>query len=99
MSLKQRESSLNDKNVPYRRCVGCNESLPKDRLIRIAASGDGRLEIDAENIMPGRGVYVCPDKECIKKAAKNNGFKRSLRRNIDSDILEKLFVELKEYER
>lgn len=81
-----------------RKCVGCGTSRPKQELIRIAAQNE-KLNIDIDGKAPGRGVYVCPNRDCIEKASKNNGFKRSLKKNIETDVLKKLFEELDEYER
>ena len=73
------------------------ESKPKKELVRIAA-WEGELKIDFTGKAPGRGVYVCPDRECILKAEKNSGLKRSLKTDIKKAQLEKLFDELKETE-
>lgn len=88
---------MKSKNVPMRTCVGCRQVKPKSELIRVV-SGENGLAVDPGARQNGRGVYICPDAECIKAAAKNSGFKRSLRRNIENSDLEKLFEELKQYE-
>ena len=89
---------MKEKKVPMRRCVGCMESKPKKDLIRIA-SYEGEIKLDPSSRAKGRGVYVCPDRECLDKAYSNNGLKRSLKMNIDKETLESLFSQLKEYER
>ena len=80
-----------------RRCVGCMESKPKSELIRIA-SYEGKLTVDPTGKAKGRGVYVCPCRECLEAAYSNNGLKRSLRMNISGDAMKRLFDQLKEYE-
>lgn len=84
--------------TPERTCVGCRQVRKKNDLIRIVATEDG-LAVDPEKKMNGRGVYVCPNKECIMTARKNNGLKRSLKRNIDNQEIEKIFVEIDSYEK
>ena len=89
---------MKSKNVPMRTCVGCRQVRPKKELIRIVSCEMG-LALDPGGRMNGRGVYVCPDEECIRAAEKNNGLKRSLRMNIESSELERLFEVLDDYEK
>lgn len=81
-----------------RRCVGCMESKPKSSLIRIAAF-EGRLTLDKTGKAKGRGVYLCPDAGCLKKAKKKNAIGRGLQVDIDSEQMDNLFKELEEYEK
>lgn len=85
-----------NKRIPMRTCVGCKAVKPQKELIRIVDGSDG-LVIDPDGKKNGRGVYVCPETKCIYDAIKNNGFKRSLKRNIEKETIDKLAEELKEY--
>jgi len=89
---------MRTKEVPMRRCVGCMASKPKSQLIRIAAA-DGQIAIDPTGRANGRGVYVCPDEECVKKAQKRNAFRRGLRVEISAEQMERIGEALKEYEK
>ncbi len=86
------------KRAPQRTCVGCNVSKDKKDLIRIVDTEEG-LRLDVTGKMNGRGVYVCPNKECIALAQKKNGIKRSLKKNIDNEEISALFEELTAYEK
>ncbi len=55
--------------VPMRRCVGCMESKPKKELVRIA-SYEGDVSLDLTGRAKGRGVYLCPKGDCLRKAKK-----------------------------
>lgn len=66
-----------------RRCAGCMESKPKNELIRIACY-QGEVSFDPTGKAKGRGVYLCPDEGCLKKAKK----KRALQRSFDAEITE-----------
>lgn len=88
---------MKSKNIPMRTCVGCRQVKPKGELIRVV-SGENGLAADPAGKKNGRGVYICPDRRCMEAAVKNNGFKRSLKKNIDISELDKLLEELKEYE-
>ena len=56
------------RKIPMRQCVGCREMKPKKELIRVVKSPEGEVSLDFKGKKPGRGAYVCPDPECLKKA-------------------------------
>ncbi|MBN7772140.1 YlxR family protein [Clostridium aminobutyricum] len=89
---------MKTKKIPMRRCVGCMESKPKNEMIRIAGY-EGEVSIDLTGKAKGRGIYLCPDKECFQKAQKRRAIGRSLEMDIAPEQLEKLFEELKKYEK
>lgn len=72
-------------------------SKPKTQLVRIAGY-EGNVGLDSTGRAKGRGVYVCPDAECIRKAVKRNAFRRGLSMDISPGQLEALYEALKEYE-
>lgn len=59
------------KHVPLRTCSICRLRGSKYDLIRIVRSPDGQPVIDIAGKLPGRGVYICTDPECIAKARKS----------------------------
>ena len=65
------------KKIPQRQCVGCREMKDKRALIRAVKS-------------PGRGAYVCPNSECLKRARKS----RALERALDTAIPESVYEEM-----
>lgn len=81
------------KKIPMRKCVGCGESKPQKELVRIAA-GDGKVFVDPGGKAPGRGVYLCPDENCLKKAKKKQVLQRNFSVDIGGDELEKIFREV-----
>jgi len=86
------------KKIPMRRCVGCMESKPKRELIRIVAD-NGIARIDPTGKANGRGIYLCPDKECHVKAKKKKAVCRGLNIRIGEQELDNLFKELSDYEK
>lgn len=90
---------MKTKKVPMRRCVGCMESKPKRELIRLVADGENDLKIDVTGKANGRGVYLCPDAACFSQARKKRAISRSLEMEIPSQVLDRIFEELKQYER
>ena len=59
---------------------------------------EGEISLDATGKKPGRGAYLCPNPECLKKAKKNRGLERGLSTRIDPEIYEKLEQEIGGYE-
>ncbi|MDO4546178.1 MAG: YlxR family protein [Bacillota bacterium] len=88
---------MKDKKIPMRRCAGCMESKPKSQLIRIAGY-EGRVTLDPTGKAKGRGVYLCPDRDCMEKAKKKRALQRSLGMEVSGEDMERIFQELSEYE-
>ena len=59
------------KKIPMRQCVGCREMRPKRELVRVVKSPEGAITLDFKGKAPGRGAYVCPNADCLKKARKS----------------------------
>ncbi|RJQ47271.1 MAG: YlxR family protein [Gaiellales bacterium] len=68
-------------HVPLRTCAGCGRRRAARELVRFAVSSDGRacLALDADGLAGGRGVWVCPSRECLEKAQKRDSLKRRSR--------------------
>ncbi|MDO5414304.1 MAG: YlxR family protein [Bacillota bacterium] len=87
-----------NKKIPMRRCVGCMESKPKNTLVRIACY-EGEVTVDPTGKAKGRGVYLCPDKECMEKARKRRSLQRNFETEISEETLQNIFTELENYEK
>lgn len=59
------------KKVPMRKCIGCNEQKTKKELVRFVRSPEGDISLDLVGKKSGRGAYICPSAECLKKARKS----------------------------
>ena len=77
------------RNIPIRKCVATGKRLPKAELLRITCV-DGAAVIDPTGIRSGRGAYIMPDINIIKKAKKKNAFARALRIKVDEKIYDEL---------
>lgn len=62
---------MTSSSKPQRTCSVCRVKSDKDDLIRVVRSPDGRPVVDVSKKLPGRGLYICPDEECIKRARKS----------------------------
>lgn len=82
------------KKIPMRMCTGCGEMKPKRELIRVVKSPEGEIAIDKTGRLPGRGAYVCPDLECLKKARKTRRLERVFSSAIPEEVYDALEKEL-----
>lgn len=82
------------KKIPMRMCTGCGEMKPKRELIRVVKSPEGEIALDRTGRLPGRGAYVCPDLECLKKARKTRRLERVFSSAIPEEVYDALEKEL-----
>jgi len=72
-----------------RKCVITNERRQKCELLRVVRVAGGVI-IDPTSKRHGRGAYITPDVEIVKKAKKKNAFARALRTKIEVQIYDDL---------
>ena len=82
-----------NKTIPLRKCVACNQMLPKDQLFRVVRI-DGQAQVDLSYKAQGRGAYVCKNVDCIALAEKKRSFNRALKGTISEEVINKLKMEL-----
>lgn len=73
------------KHVPQRTCVACRTTGAKRGLVRIVRVADGRVEVDETGKKPGRGAYLCRDRECWDKAMKSRVLEYALKTAITAE--------------
>lgn len=78
------------KKIPMRQCLGCREMKPKCELIRAVKSPEGDVSLDFKGKAAGRGAYICPSKDCLKKAMKAKALERAFSAQIPSEVYEQL---------
>ncbi len=82
------------KKIPMRQCMGCRERKSKRELIRVVRCTDAEVRLDFSGKMNGRGAYICPDAECLKKVRKSRGLERSLEVAIPETVYDRLEREM-----
>lgn len=85
---------MKQRRIPMRTCVGCRTVRPKRELIRIVRDPDGEVHIDGTGKKSGRGAYICPSSDCLKKAFSERRLERALQRPVPNELYEKLDAEL-----
>ena len=78
------------KKIPQRQCLGCREMKNKKDLIRVVRSPEGEISLDFRGKKPGRGAYVCPDAECLKKVRKSRALERAFSAQIPAEVYDAL---------
>lgn len=86
---------MRPRKVPLRKCVACQEMMPKKELIRVVRTPSGEVEIDLTGKKAGRGAYLCGKVSCFKLAKKTKALDRALKQSVGDEIydaLEKEFI-------
>ncbi len=81
---------MQQKKIPMRQCLGCREMKPKKELVRVVRLPEGGAALDFKGKAAGRGAYICPNMQCLKKARKS----RALERALETSIPEELYAAL-----
>lgn len=84
------------KKIPMRQCVGCREMKEKKSLIRVVKSPEGEVSLDFKGKLPGRGAYVCPDPECLKRARLFRALERAFSAPMPDQVWAGLEEQMKE---
>lgn len=67
-----------------RTCVATRQALPRDELVRLVASPDGQVIVDAKGTLPGRGAWVHPSSEALARLDRVKGrLERQLGAKVD----------------
>ena len=82
------------KKIPQRQCMGCRERKPKREMLRVVRGTDGAVSLDFSGKVNGRGAYVCPDAECLKKAQKSRALERCLETPVPQDVYDRMIREM-----
>ncbi len=86
---------MENKRIPLRKCIGCNQMVPKDEMLRVVRlATDGSFVLDANHKANGRGAYLCKNKECLTRAIKSKGLHRSFKGNVSMELYQRLEEEI-----
>ncbi len=84
------------KKIPMRQCTGCREHKPKREMLRVVRSPEGELSLDTRGKKPGRGAYLCPTEDCLKKARRSRALERALECEIPEEVYQALEAQMDE---
>ncbi|MMZ62842.1 hypothetical protein D3C76_738590 [compost metagenome] len=81
---------MKTRKIPLRKCVACQQMMPKKSLIRVVRSPEGEVSIDLSGKKSGRGAYLCGQVACFKLAHKNRALDRALKATVGQEVYEQL---------
>jgi predicted RNA-binding protein YlxR (DUF448 family) len=47
-----------------------------------------QVVFDIHQRLPGRGAYLCPNAECLRRAIKRKSLERALKTKVDASVLD-----------
>lgn len=75
------------KKVPLRKCIICQEMLPKKEMLRVVRTPEEQIVIDVTGRTAGRGTYVCRKETCMTPDTFASGkWKKVLERALNMSI-------------
>jgi hypothetical protein len=82
---------------PQRRCLASGEVLPKERLLRFVVGPEGELLPDPTNRLPGRGLWLRPERAIIERAVTRRLFAKAAKTpvRVPDDLIERLLSQEK----
>ncbi|MDR3344012.1 MAG: YlxR family protein [Oscillospiraceae bacterium] len=97
MSEGKTNQAHKPRKIPVRRCIGCNEHKEKRSLLRVVRPPEdsgGEISLDPTGKRNGRGAYVCPNAECLKKARKRNALSHAFKCRVPDEVYAQLETQL-----
>jgi predicted RNA-binding protein YlxR (DUF448 family) len=81
---------MRTRRIPLRKCIACQEMMPKKELIRVVRTPDEQILIDLSGKKSGRGAYLCGSAKCFQLAKKSRAFDRALKHKVSDEIYDQL---------
>ncbi|MBP1991295.1 RNase P modulator RnpM [Paenibacillus eucommiae] len=81
---------MKQRKIPLRKCVACQEMMPKRDLIRVVKTPEDEIVIDLKGKKSGRGAYLCGKLSCFKLAKKSKALDRALKSAVSTEIYDQL---------
>jgi predicted RNA-binding protein YlxR (DUF448 family) len=86
---------MRPKKISMRKCVACQEMIPKKSLIRIVRTPESSIQLDSTGKASGRGAYICAKADCFILAKKKNSFDRALQAKVSEEVYQDLVERLR----
>ncbi|MFE5319559.1 RNase P modulator RnpM [Paenibacillus sp. NPDC056579] len=81
---------MKQRKTPLRKCVACQQMMPKKELIRVVKTPNDEIIIDLTGKKAGRGAYLCGKLSCFKLAKKSKALDRALKHAVSPEIYDAL---------
>lgn len=75
-----------------RRCVATGDSKAREDMVRFVIGPDGSVVPDLEGRLPGRGLWLTPDREVLEKTRLRAAFARAAKESVTvpADLVDRL---------
>src|SRR5690625_1982972 len=82
---------------PIRKCLASGMRLPQDSLLRFVVGPEGELVPDLAGRLPGRGLWIRPERDLLARAVAQGLFARAARAPVlvPSDLIERVGAALR----
>ena len=77
-----RGGKAKDRDDAERKCIVTGEVQPKRGLIRFVVGPDDMLYPDVLEKLPGKGIWVSSERDCLEKALKQGLFAKAARKQV-----------------
>ena len=84
------------RKIPQRQCVGCRVMKDKKALVRVVKTPENEVVLDLTGKKSGRGAYVCPEMECLKKARKSRALERAFELSIPDEVYDAMEAQMEQ---
>ena len=78
----QPEPPADDGREPLRRCIVTRASRPRRELLRLVIAPDGTVVPDIEGRLPGRGLWITPERSVIAEALRRGLIAKAAKRQV-----------------
>lgn len=78
------------KKIPLRKCVVSGEQLPKQALLRIVKSPEGKIHVDLTGRANGHGAYLKKEASIVELAKKNKALERAFQCQIEDSVYQEI---------
>ena len=84
------------RKIPQRQCVGCRVMKDKKALVRVVKTPENEVVLDLTGKKSGRGAYVCPEMERLKKARKSRALERAFELAIPDEVYDAMEAQMEQ---
>jgi predicted RNA-binding protein YlxR (DUF448 family) len=86
------------RKIPLRQCIGCGEMKGKKEMLRVLRTQEEGIILDSTGRTNGRGAYICPNPECMRKARKSKALDRAFKMAVSDNVYDSLTKEIELFE-
>lgn len=97
MKKHSRKNESAETMVGTKTCFVCKTIAPREEMLRFVGRQGQTVQFDAQERLPGRGMWLHANKECLRKAIEKHLFYKAAKGtvNIPEDLMNTVENELK----